>query len=77
MVALAKNRVCEIAYRCSLDRDTEEGCIVGYWTGHVDSWGKHTIRVIEIVTSNDFGGPLPGDTIYLFQREILSASEEV
>lgn len=38
---------------------TDNGIIAGYWTGEVDTWGKHTIASVD-------GQP----TVYLFTDEI-------
>lgn len=63
---LMPNVVCEISYRCrriDLEEPREEGTIEGFWTGEVDTWGKHTIRPV------DGGAPL-----YLFKDEIVDVN---
>lgn len=43
------------------DDEREQGSIRAYWTGEIDTWGKHTFVPI--------GG---GDTLYLFRDEITN-----
>jgi hypothetical protein len=62
MRALTPYHVRSIEYVCRpLDprEAPEQGSIVGYWTGAIDAWGKHTIQPI---------GEAPA--LYLFADEI-------
>lgn len=70
----AKNAVREIAYRCELYKDVETGTILGFWTGEIDTWGKLTIRVIDVLETNSYDETTRG-TIYLFPREIVSVAK--
>lgn len=61
MNKLKPNMVCIMTYRCrDLGYGLESGIVRAYWTGEVDSWGKHTIKIV--------GGRRR--TIYLFSDEI-------
>jgi len=58
---LKRNMVCVVTYRCrDLGYGVERGTVRAYWTGEVDTWGKHTIKVV--------GGRRR--TVYLFADEI-------
>ena len=62
---LERNVVSEIAYECrDIGYGVESGVIPAFWTGEIDTWGKHTIRPID-------GSP----TLYLFRDEIIAVEE--
>lgn len=71
----ALNAVREIAYRCELYKDIEEGTVLGYYTGEIDGWGKLTIRVVEVIDTNSYDVVEVPFTMYLFPREILSVAK--
>lgn len=71
---IVPNIVSEISYRCDLYKDTEEGTVVAYWTGEIDTWGKLTLRVVEVLAGGDYFDELPA-TMYLFPREILTIAK--
>ena len=65
-MALKKNLVLVITYQCrDIGYGIEEGTLVGFWTGEVDSWGKLTILPLED----------PDLPLYLFLDEILSVED--
>ena len=41
--------------------DREEGTIRAYWTGEIDTWGKHTLIPVN-----------GSDPLYLFRDEIVN-----
>lgn len=59
--SLTAGVVYDIAYRCTTPGpDIEEGTVRGYWTGEIDTWGKHTVIPVD--------GSAPR---YLFRREFV------
>lgn len=65
---LHKNVVCRISYQCrdlsGRGDDVDQGTLLGYWTGDIDSWGKYSIRRVS-----------SRQTFYLFQDEIIAVEE--
>ena len=71
---LIPNMVCNIHYRCrDIGYGVEEGSLVGYWSGEIDTWGKRTIRVVEHIENNT--EQILGSEMYLFSNEIVSVEE--
>jgi len=54
------NWTCDVVYQCrDIGYGVERGETAGYFTGEVDTWGKHTLRTLN------------GPDLYLFEDEIL------
>lgn len=72
---LIANRVSNITYRCQdIGYGIEEGTVLGYWTGEIDTWGKYTIRVIvDPIVASEFGLEEASTSpfLYLFADEIV------
>ena len=62
MPALIKGKVCAITFTQQFTDEPPE-TIIGTWTGEIDTWGKHTIALLDA----EAGGPY-----YLFADEVLA-----
>jgi hypothetical protein len=63
---LERNKVQVISYHCATPGpETQEGTIVGFWTGETDSWGKRTIQQVNAGHAR----------FYLFDEEIVSVNK--
>ena len=62
MAKLIKGQVCAITFE---ERHTGEAAqtIIGTWTGEIDTWGKHTVQVLDAEAEGPY---------YLFADEVLA-----
>ena len=64
-IQLTPNMVCAITFETrDIGYGREYGTVEGFWTGEIDTWGKHTIRQIN-------GRP----ALYLFTDEIVRVED--